>query len=796
MSPRVAPEPRTVRSDTLARERWERSDRADARLAALYAGAVAELPAAVGRTSLVAVGGYGRGEMSPASDLDVVLLHAPDVGDAAVAALADALWYPLWDDGVRLDHAVRDTETTRVVAGRDWRAALGVLDARHVAGAAALTLDLRSSVLADWRRSARERLPAVRAARQDRVDRAGDVAHATVPHLRDGRGGLRDGVLLRALVATWLVDVPHQHAEEHRTAVLDVRDALHAVSGRRVDRLHPEVLPDVAGALGTDAHTLSRQVRAHGRRTAHLAELTWRRVDQVLQRPAPAPGRPRRRPALERLGHGVARVGGEVVLDRGTRPGDDPFLAVRAAAVASERGLLLGPSTAARLAEAAGDVPNPWPDSARRLLVRLLAAGPGLVPVWEELDHTGLVARWLPEWSGVRLRPSDSPVHRFTVDRHSVETCVEASRRLRDVARPDLLVVAALLHDVGKGALGPGSVPAGRDGDDHSRLGAPLAEQVARRWGFGAADARTVATLVRHHLLLAATAVRRDLEDPATLESVVDAVRSERVLDALAVLSEADARSAGPAAWTTWRAGLVADLVARVRIRLRVGGRAGTGPTTPAVPARRPAPSWAAGVGPGGLRLQVYPFADGTRVCVAAPDRPGLLADVAGAMAVAGLRVRAARASTHGRVAVSTWDVDVDQVDPAALRQRLCRVLDGSTDVVARLARSDAAATGDASAQPARVGVLAEASGTATVLEVRAQDRPGLVWQVCRTLSDDGVDVRSAHLETWGPQVEDVVYVTDRRGHPLEPDRCEALRARLEGVLRSSAGAGGTGVRR
>ena len=779
---------RRVGGPDLAGLRWKRSDAADARLAALHADAVAAVPEAAGRTSLVAVGGYGRGEMSPHSDLDVVLLHAPGLAVDAVARLADAVWYPLWDDGAPLDHAVRDTRIMRHVADRDWRAALGMLDARHVAGETALSLDLRSAVLADWRRGARTRLSGLRDACAERADRDGELAHAAVPDLKQSRGGLRDGVVLRALVASWLVDVPHQQAEELRSALLDVRDALHVAAGRRADRLHPELVPDVAAVLGTDAESLDRHVRGLGRRTAHLSELTWRRVDQALGRPARLPGRrPIRRPPLERLGGGIARVGSEVVLDEGTRPGDDPFLALRAAAVAAERGLLLGPSTAARLAAAAVETPDPWPEHARRWLVRLLGAGPGLVPVWEELDHAGLVDRWLPEWSGVRLRAPRSAVHRHTVDRHCVETCVQASGRVRDVARPDLLVVAALLHDIGKG------LAAG----DHSLAGAPVAERVARRWGFGAADAARVGHLVRHHLLLASTAVRRDLEDPDTLTAVAAEVGGPDALDLLAALTESDAVSAGPAAWTTWRAGLVRHLVAALRA---IPGQGGT--TTPAGRAPRgpgdgAAPAWAAGAGRGGLRLRVEPRSDGSLVGVAARDRPGLLAEVAGALAVAGHVVRGARATSNGAVAVSFWDVDTSELDAARLRLRLDRVLDGSTDLGGRLGTAggpNGAAGGGDLVAPARVRVLPGVSGTATVLEVRAADRAALVWRMCRVFGDAGVDVRSAHLETWGRQVEAVVYLHDRsgaggEGRPLAADDAAALCARLGAALDDGPGA-------
>ena len=189
-------------------------------------------------------------------------------------------------------------------------------------------------------------------------------------------------------------------------------------------------------------------------------------------------------------------------------------------------------------------------------------------------------------------------------------------------------------------------------------------------------------------------------------------------------------------------------------------------------------PEWAAGLADGEVRLLVEPQPDGSRVRVAAADRIGLLADVSGALATAGLTVRAARAAVHGRTAVSTWDVESAEVDPARLRLRLDRVLAGAVDLQGRLG-----AGGAGGADRARVRLLPDVSGTATVLEVRAGDRAGLVWRLCRALADAEVDVRSAHLETLGPQAEDVVYVTDRAGLALDAARAELVRAAVEDAL-------------
>ncbi|KOG87181.1 protein-PII uridylyltransferase, partial [Streptomyces varsoviensis] len=195
----------------------------------------------------------------------------------------------------------------------------------------------------------------------------------------------------------------------------------------------------------------------------------------------------------------------------------------------------------------------PWPAEAREALVTLLGAGEPTVSVWEALEAGGVVSRLLPDWERVRCRPQRNPVHRWTVDRHLIETAVRAAALTRRVGRPDLLLVAALLHDIGKGWPG-----------DHSVSGETIARDVAARLGFDSADTSVLATLVRHHLLLIDTATRRDLDDPATVRAVGEAVGGPGTLELLHALTEADALATGPAAWSTWRGSLVADLVKRV----------------------------------------------------------------------------------------------------------------------------------------------------------------------------------------------------------------------------------------
>ncbi|RYP84625.1 [protein-PII] uridylyltransferase [Nocardioides guangzhouensis] len=736
-----------------AHERQARATAADA----LCAGAYDDHGGTDTGTALVAVGGYGRSELAPYSDLDVVLVHDDAVDPGP---LAEKVWYPLWDSGANLDHAVRSFTETVAAAREDLRVALGLLDTRHLAGDPSLTLRLRTTMLAEWRRDARHRLPELKALVRQRHDLMGELAHASVPDVKEAQGGLRDATVLKALVATWLVDAPHTELERARRSLLDVRDLVQGIAGRSSDRIGPEAWAPLADGLGlADDVAAQVHVRELGRRITHISRLTWRRVDAVLARPTGV--RPRR-PDLAPVAPGIALSSGEVVLTRSARPESDPLMLLRAAAEAAERDAVLAPATSARLVRECPPLPEPWPDEARQLFVRLLAAGRGLLEVWETLEETGGLERLLPEWDRIRMLPHASAIHRFTVDRHVVETCIEASALIRHVARADVLMVAALLHDVGKGEL-----------TEHSVAGEPIARDIAIRMGFGPHETDLIGTLVRRHLLLSEVAATRDPEDPATVESVASRLGSVEVLDLLLALTEADAKAASTKAWSSWRAGLVRQLAARCRVALGTDA----GPDGTETEQEVPVPVSVL-EDPKAVAVSVDEAPDGARVTVISGDRVGLLADAAAMLALQRVPVRAARAWTQDGIGVSVWEVGDQHLDEAVLRQRLQAIVEGRVDARGRLSRPSAARL-----EPT-VAVRPEASRSATVLEVRMDDRPGVVHLVCAALADLEISVRSAHVSTLGPQAVDVFYVQEADAGALGERRAaEAAHAVRDALL-------------
>jgi [protein-PII] uridylyltransferase len=735
------------------------------------------------RVALLAVGGYGRGELCPHSDLDLVLVHE---GRGDIARLADAIWYPVWDEGVHLDHSVRRPRDVLSAAGRDLRVALGLLDARLVWGDAEVAGPLIAAATTQWRnRLAATWLPALSSQMAERWGRHGDVAFLLEPDLKEARGGLRDVHAMRAM-ATGAPDLARsadlEAVDQASEILLAARVELHRSAGRPLDRLLLQEQDQVACALGyPDANALMSAVATAARAIAWTCTNAWRRRhrwEPARGRGAGTPPRPRRPEPASRqpaeIEPGVLVIDGEVTVDDGVDGRTDPFLLLRVAAVAAERSAPIAPDALRRLSQAVPPPPSPWPEEARQTFVRVLAQGRPAVDALEALDHDGLLAGLIPEWDLVRNRPQRNAYHRFTVDRHLLETAAYGAALADRVSRPDLLLVGCLLHDIGKGVPG-----------DHTEAGVELVGGIARRMGFDEQDVATLATLCRLHLLLPDTATRRDLEDPATVEATAAMVGDRETLHLLGALTEADALATGPAAWGPWKAGLVAELVSRADTVL-TGRPVDSG--RPLRPSERYGAVMAAVRADGRPVVRLEP----PKLVVAALDRRGLLASVAGTLALHGLDVRSADVATEAGVAVEVFTLDTTGVrvpDVERVRADLSAVLAGELDLPTRLearAKAYAGARRPSTPHPVAPSVWIDvgASASSTVVEVRAADEIGLLYRVTRALFECGLDVVSARVSTVGDHVVDAFYVRDDTGGKVT-ERCvldRVERATLEAL--------------
>ena len=744
----------------------------DAWLAELFSAAPSD------GLALVAVGGYGRRELCPGSDLDLILLHRGgrrDRGD--LTRRAEQIWYPIWDRGMKLGHAVRTVKEAVSLAGDDLNTATSQLDTRLLAGDPELAEELALRAGEQWRATASRWLTALRESVAERHEKAGEVAFLLEPDLKEGRGGLRDVHALRWAEGARRILLEGDDEALHvaHGVVLEVRIELQRRTGKGSDLLLLQEQEAVSQALGDDdADALMARLSSAARTIAWTSDEAWERIGSSLRGP-----RGRQAAADRPLASGLVLREGLVELAAGAEPAHDPGLVLRAAAAAARTGTAIGRRSLDRLAtEAPAGLEDHWTDETRSELVTLLGAGRAAIAVLEALDQKGLLVRLLPEWAAVRCRPQRNAYHRFTVDRHLCEAAAGAAAHAGEVDRPDLLLVGTWLHDIGKGFVG-------ERGDDHTIAGEAVIEEVATRMGFAAEDVAVLVNMVRHHLLLPDVATRRDLDDPATVSSVAAQVGDRTLLGLLHRLTVADSEATGPAAWSPWKAGLVKDLVDRVDWFLSGNGshsaREFPGPTHLAVLDR--------GRAEGRLVLDAHQ----REATIVAPDRRGLFRHVAGVLALHGLDVLAARAWSSD----DGWAIEHFHVEPAfgkapdwpAVEADIGKALDGQLSLEARLAeraRQYAGRVGVLAAAPPRtqVTVHTEASDTATVVDVRAPDRIGTLYRITRVLADLGLDIRSAKVATVGHEVVDAFYVVDADGAKVtDDDRVATIEGALKVVL-------------
>ncbi len=717
------------------------SGRVDRWLVDLFGRVVAEPDG----LALVAVGGYGRSELSPHSDLDLVLLHD---GRPDIAELADLIWYPIWDTGLKVGHAVRTNREAVALAAEDLDTATSMLSVRHLAGDKVLSAELAGRALAQWQRLSKKWLTRLSEAVEARHAASGEVAFLLEPELKEGRGGLRDVHALRWAEAAGRVLLPGDDANVQAAydLLLSVRVELHRQTRRPGDRLLLQEQDGVAAVLADgDADSLMGSVAAAARTIAWTSDETWDRVRSGLRGPLG-----RRASRDRRLAEGVVLRDGLVHLASDADPATDPVLVLRVAEAAATLDTAIERQTLDRLAASTPPFPDPWPDDAKDLLVKVLCTGVAAIGRLEALDQRGLLVRMLPEWEPVRSRPQRNAYHRFTVDRHLWEAAAEASALVHRVERPDLLVIGALLHDIGKGYPG-----------DHTEVGVELIGTIGRRMGFSPEDVAMLEMLVRLHLLLPDVATRRDLSDDGTIRRVADEVGSLDNLGLLAALTEADSIATGPAAWGPWKAELVSELVGRVEHALSGGS------VTEVAGNGFPSDHHLALMARGELVLE---GADHT-LLVVAPDRPGVFSRVAGVLALSGLDILAASAYSADRMALETFTVESTLGPTIAWDQvtaDLHKALEGRLAVDARLA--ERARTygppAPAAAGPTEPSVVIdnEMSSSATVIEVHAADAIGVLYRITRALAELDLDIRSAKVQTLGHEVVDAFYVVDAAG--------------------------------
>lgn len=490
---------------------------ADAAAAELWREACSELgisPVDSGM-ALTWFGSMARREAGPTSDWDLTLIYEGGAGHLA-EALAPLLWYSIWNTELHLDSSVRSATQCRLVASSNVTAAVGLLDVRLAAGDQAVLDGAESAILSDWRSAARRRFAELEADAAARAEKNGALRVLNEPNLKLARGGLRDVATLRALRSAWLAQVAEDSIDPAAQFLLDVRDALALVGGGNLPVLVRPYQEETAARLGYGSEReLMQDIAEAGAQIEQVLDKTWQAARGALRKSEGKllrAWRGNRTVALpEPLDTGVARTGSganaEVVL-RGRTDLDNPLAALRLARAAVREKLPISPVTLAWLEGAA--VPATWDDNSRGILIDFLAGGEAeaVLRIWLALDRAGLPARWIAEWAQMRSRPQVAPIHRYTLDAHSVLCAAHVSHYYGQV--DDNLVVAALLHDIGKIQSGP----------DHARIGSAIVMPVLGHLGVAGADANEIQWLIAQHLTLSEAIGKLDPTDSEAMRQL------------------------------------------------------------------------------------------------------------------------------------------------------------------------------------------------------------------------------------------------------------------------------------
>ena len=744
------------------RERRDRSDSVDRELSISFSKCAVTFLKDPGSVALTAVGGYGRGELAPGSDLDILILHDGSNKADDLSQFINGFLYPLWSAGRAVDHSVRTRAQTRDIAAEDIRVALGLLDLRFIQGNKDLFATVDEDSRDSWRNNQKRNLPKLRESLEERANRSGELAFLLEPDLKEARGGLRDINALHAIEASGVVAVALERMASGQALLSNVRDVLHELSGKTRDQLLLTEQDKVAAEMGfADADALMLEVAKAARSVDYLMDLTWHRIDQKSGKSW------LRKKSSPEVARGLVLENEEISIKPGYEISKDPEIGLRAAASAAQRGVPISIDACIAMAENFTALPTPWPRSVREDLVSLIGGGIEMLRVFEALDQEGLIAKWIPEWAHVRFLPQRNVLHRHTVDRHMLETAVRAAALTRTVKRPDLLLVGALFHDIGKGFANK----------DHSEYGEELILPLAKRIGFDEEDCNILGLMVREHLLLSEVATRRDLDDPATIALVNERVKDPDSLQLLHALSIADGQATGRTAWSDWKASLVSTLVNKC-----LAAMSGTKPV--AQPELTPKIELT-----GEISLAIEEGDGIFEIDVIARDQVGLLSIVAGVLSICRLEVRAARTKTTNEIAVFRWtvatDPNVEMPSESKLLELLHKGIHGELDLGRKIDEriENYRRIPGIPTPPPVVSVMNDIATSATVVEVRMHDRPGVLYSVAKAISRTGVDIRAAIVSTLGAEAFDTLYVTDVAGNALTEAQARLLANQVENLL-------------
>ncbi len=801
---------------------------------------------AKGSIAVIALGGYGRQEFFPYSDIDLLLLH-DWWSKKSMQAVTESLLYPLWDEGFEVGQSVRGVKDAVQFALEDFHFQVALLDARLIAGSQKLFDELRARYtkkVLDGRRH--EFVRTMETFKLERWQKYGSHTYLLEPHIKEGKGGLRDiqamlwvakGVFglqdLDAIEASGMLETANRQAFENSWSMLDkIRNRLHLICRRKNDHLIFELQQDVAesfdykdggGILGVE-HFM-RDVYSHLQTVSVVTDLFFEHVQEVLGLTAGLG-------AEQQLERSIVLRGGTIRLSAIEDLGERPYLLLRLFLQAGRMGLPLHHRTRQIVTSNLHLVDDHFRSSKRAagVFLELLTQTDNIFPVLETMLATGLLPRYIPEFAGVESLAQHDLYHLYTVDRHQLQTVAELKVLRKsmvdlfaEIQETEILYLAALLHDIGKGKQA-----------DHSVLGAEMVAAIGSRLHLSEVACETLAFLIRHHLFLPENAMRRDFSDREFILQAAELIGDAQRLTMLYLLTIADSKATGPSAWSDWKSSLLAELYLSIKACLGVNCQLGADEQADeeqgvswlreqlqvrlgGLPTRIELDSL-----PGNyllsysleavlnhlrihqkqaarLQQQILLFAEPRRrswsLLIMGADKVGLLAKFCGVLALHNLSVRAAKIFTwpDGTV-VDTLDVvsatrrTFEEMDWQAVERDMNLAVNYRLDIgyqlYEKLQPQGYGAARQVQQLERKVIIDNTASQQYTLVEVYGHDSRGTLYQLTQTLADFGLAIHRARIATEVEQLIDVFYVRTQAGDKLsDPEVIDKIRMTLRHII-------------
>jgi [protein-PII] uridylyltransferase len=705
-----------------------------------------------GPLAVFATGGYGRKELCPFSDIDLTVIYEKQQD---IKPLIDKIFYPIWDQGIKFDYSVRNLNQTKQALLKDPKVALTLIDCRVLYSDGDFGVFCINEIQTLFKKHFKSLFEDILEMLALRHQKYGQIGYVLEPNIKESKGGLRDVTFLHQSLLFAPTDENHlieTDLTNETQFLFTLRFYLHKLANRPQEGLYLQDQDALSKLLNFNSREeLAQELASVGRKVAFILD---RRITDLkillLKRPLIRKKQTAKDKDFVIQKNSILSIASDV------KSWDDS-IALRFGYTAAKNNLVMSYESLDLLKKNLR-VTHPLSNDVKKAFIDLLLEGHKAIDIIETLDYFGVFEKYLPIWKDLRSKVQHNLIHRFTLDRHLLETAANASTFAHNLTRPDLLLLGALLHDIGK--VNPG---------DHTQNGIEMLNELAFQLGLSDQDKAFLEKLIKYHLLLGDTASRRDLSDLNTIKTVANAVGDIEFLKTLKYLTQADTLATSPQLWNTWKEKLINELTNKVEFYLAEGHLLiepeidlTDSEIIKAIKTRQ---------------LTLIPREDS--LVIVAPDQPGLLAQLAGSLSANMISVRSLKAASYDLTAVDTFKITYpkdhppnwkkiknDMVlaleNPDSLNKPIEALLDGYQRVKHKR---------KVFFEHPRVIHLAEASNDCTVLEVRSIDAPALLYFITKSIALKGYNLRSAIVDTLGDEAIDVFYIQDCNGQKLNHEQ-------------------------